>query len=452
MRARLAAVLAQGPIRSIGVLVGGTAGAHAITALAMPINTRLYTPDDFAIAASFTAIMAILSVVACLRFDMAITLPETEREAADLLGLSCLSVLAVTALVAAAIVLLPGAWLARIGHSGLAPHLWLLPITVLIAGFYLALQMWFVRRREFGAIARTRVAQSALAASAQIGLGSAGRAPLGLIVGQAVNYGAAAVLLGWRVLRHDGALLRGITWRGIRVALGNADRFLRFSVWEALANTASINVPILLIAAWAVGPEAGYLTLALFLLQAPMAVLGNAVAQVYISEAPTAQREGRLADFTRSNLIGLTRAATPPLAFLAVVSPAVFGLVFSAPWERAGVLVSWMAPWFLMQFLASPISTALHVLGRQHTAMLLQFAGFAIRVGTVWAAAHCWVAGIAEAYAVSGFLFYALYLFIVMRVVGLPAGDLATALRRAAPLTALALVAAAAVALAMRFL
>ena len=452
LRARLAALVAAGPVRSIGLLVGGTSAAHAITAAVMPINTRLFTPDDFAVAASFTAILAILAVVACLRFDMAIPLPEDEEEAANLLGLSCASAVAIAALVVVLLAILPASLLGRLGHPGLARYLWLLPPAALLAGLYLALQMWFVRRRAFGAIARTRVSQSVLAAASQIGLGFGGQGPLGLVVGQTANYGAASVLLGWRTMRTDRALLAHISIAGMRRAFGNAHRFLRYSVWEALANAASINVPILLIAAWAAGPEAGYLTLAIFLLQAPMAVLGTAVAQVYVSDAPTAAREGRLAEFTRSNLIGLARAATPPLAFLAIVAPSAFGLVFGAPWARAGVLVSWMAPWFLFQFLASPISTALHVLGRQRAAMLLQFAGFALRVGAVWAAARLAPGTISESYALSGFAFYALYLLVVMRVVGLPLADIVKAIRRAAPLTLAAVVAGAASAVLFRWI
>ncbi|RYD49787.1 MAG: lipopolysaccharide biosynthesis protein [Sphingomonadales bacterium] len=452
LRARFAAILADGPVRSIGLLVGGTSAAHAITALMMPVNTRLYTPDNFAVAASFTSILAILSVVACLRFDMAIPLAEREEEAADLLGLSCLSAIGVTAIVTIALLLIPSAFLERLGHPGLASYLWLMPFAVLIAGLYLALQMWFVRKRQFGIIARTRVMQSALAASGQLGFGLAGRAPLGLIVGQVINYGAASFLLGLRILRHGFGLLRGISFAGMRVAFRNANRFLRYSVWEALANAASINVPILLIASWAAGPEAGYLTLAIFLLQAPMAVLGNAVAQVYVSDAPTAEREGRLAEFTRANLIGLTRAAMPPLIFLAIVAPAIFGFVFGASWVRAGELVTWMVPWFLMQFLTSPISTALHVLGRQRAAMVLQFGGLALRSGAVCAAAWAAPGWIAESYAVSGFVFYTLYLIVVMRVVGLGVGDFAVALRRSALLSALAAGVAVIVALAMHML
>jgi O-antigen/teichoic acid export membrane protein len=434
LRHRLSVVLARGQVRSIGLLVGGTSLAHAITALAMPITTRLYTPHDFAVAAAFSSLFGILAVAACLRFDMAVPLPEDEVDGVNLLALSLGSTVGLALLTALCLLVLPDAAYAVLGQPDLVPHLWLLPIAVFIGGSFLAVQAWFVRNRGFGAIARCRIAQSTLAVGGQIGLGLLGRAPIGLLIGQTLNYGAASVLLGLNVLVRQREIWRRVTWSGMVAMFRTYQRFPRYSIWEALANAASINVPILMIAALAVGPEAGYLTLAIFLLQAPMTVLGNAIAQVFLSGAPEAHRNGQLAAYTGSNLVGLMRTAAPPLLFLMIVSPAAFGTVFGAPWARSGVLVSWMGPWFLMQFLASPISTALHVLGRQRAAMVLQMAGLIIRVAAVWATGAWWPERIAETYAVSGFVFYAVYLWVLLWAVRVKLSVLGAAALKALPL------------------
>ena len=62
-------------LRAVGVLVGGTATAHAITALSMPIVTRLYAPTDMSLLAIFASLLQILYVAICLRFDIALSLP-----------------------------------------------------------------------------------------------------------------------------------------------------------------------------------------------------------------------------------------------------------------------------------------------------------------------------------------------------------------------------------------
>ena len=101
-----------GVLNSIGILVSGTAAAHAITALAMPVVTRLFTPADFAAAAAFSSLVGILVVAVCLRFEVAIPLPEDDAEAANLLALSAGSTV-LAALVAAVRTLSWRSWASR---------------------------------------------------------------------------------------------------------------------------------------------------------------------------------------------------------------------------------------------------------------------------------------------------------------------------------------------------
>lgn len=433
-RERLASFLQQGLVRSIGILVGGTVTAHAITLLAMPVSTRLYTPEHFSAISVFSGLVGILSVAACLRFDAAIALPEDDEQAANLLALSLAAAAGTAILLAGVLLLLPRAALDLLNVPSLIPYLWLVPVAVFITGVYLALQSWYIRRRAFGSIARSRAGQAAVAASVQIGMGFLGIAPLGLIVANVLNYGAGSLSLTAGVLARERPLLKRVSWGGMVAAFRAYDRFPRFSVWEGLANGLSNSAPLLIIAALSAGPEAGFLTLALFVLQAPMALIGNAVAQVYLSGAPEAHREGRLGVYTTDMFAGLLRMGAGPMIFAAIVSPAAFGLVFGEGWERSGVLVAWMAPWFLLQFLSAPISNALHVTGRQKTMMIFHLFGLVLRVGGVLIAGAVARGYLAEVWAVSGWLFYGAYVATILRVVEAPRGTVMTALRRSLPM------------------
>jgi O-antigen/teichoic acid export membrane protein len=167
-----------GFLRAVLVLVSGTAFAHAITALSLPILTRLYTPADFSTLAVFSSLLSIVAVAACLRFDIAIPIPGGDSQAFNLLTLAIGCSVAI-AVVAGASVLLAPSWLPEvIGRLDLQPYLWLLPIGILTAGSYSALQNWFVREKDFSLIARSRVAQSAASAGTQIGMAGSALDPL----------------------------------------------------------------------------------------------------------------------------------------------------------------------------------------------------------------------------------------------------------------------------------
>lgn len=404
----------SGFLRSVLVLVSGTALAHGITAAAMPLLSRIYTPAEFGLLAVFASCLAIISVIACLRLELAIPLPESPREAMDLLLLSLLSCLCISLLVSAPALLVPQLVANWLGQPELASYLWLLPLGVLWAGSYSALQFWHVREKHFGWLAKTRVAQSAGSAATQLGLGIGGVSPLGLLLGHVMNTGIACVALG-------SALRQAAPWPTRDQLLALLSKYLRFptlSAPEALANSLALQLPVILIAAIVAPAEAGYLSMAMFVIQAPMSLIGTAISQVYLSRAPQALRDRRLGEFTADVLAGLWKAGAGPLLALGLLAPLLFEPVFGDGWARAGWLVSWMTPWFITQFLAAPLSMVLHICGRQREALTLQVFGLLLRVGMVLAAAHWLPNRVAEAYAISGAVFYIAYLILVLRVAG----------------------------------
>lgn len=434
-------------IRSVGVLVGGTALAHGITAVALPVLSRLYSPADFSALAVFTSLLSIISVAACLRFDVAVTIPHRDTDAANLLALALGCALVVSLLVAVPVLLVPERIAGWLNQATLRSYLWLLPVGVLLAASYSALQSWLVRKKEFGQIARSRVAQSAAAAGTQVSMGMAGVGAFGLLLGYMLNSGAACVVLGYRVIRFERESLRAVTWSGMQAMAVEHHRFPKYSTWEALSNSAAIQIPIIMIAAMAVGPEAGYLAMAMYVMQAPMALVGGAIGQVYLSRAPDEHRVGRLGTFTAEVFGGLLKAGVGPLLFVGIVSPFAFPFVFGEEWRRAGHLVAWMTPWFIMQFLASPISMALHVEGRQRTAMYLQNFSLVVRVAAVWLAAVLIPAAVGEVYAISGLFVYGVYAMLVLIIVRAQPRELLRGVRKALPITLAWLLTATAAAL-----
>lgn len=418
MKAQIAAVRKNGFLRSAGVLVGGTAFAQALAVLALPLLTRLYSPEDFSLLAVYVALLTLVSVIACLRLEIAIPLPEDDTEAANLLAIA-LTLVAVTAAIVALIVLAFGtAFFDAIGQPRMAPYGWLLPPAVLLAGSYAALQYWATRKKRFPTIARTRMMQAASGITAQIGLGWIGAGALGLMIGHALKAGSGVVNLTREALRSDMGPLSGISRIGMLRALGEYRAFPQYSVWEALFNQAAVQIPMLLIAALAVGPEAGFLLLAMRAMGTPVQLVGRAASQVYLSRAPEEMRRGNLPGFTTEVLSGLARAGAPIIIFIGVVAPTIFPLVFGEEWRRAGELVAWMTPWYLLKLLSSPISMVMHVTMKQKSMMALMIAMFFVSTGVTLAAYALHPSYIAIGYALSGMASYAVALTVYLLVSG----------------------------------
>ena len=410
----------KGKFKTISTLVSGTAAAHLLTSLAIPINTRLYTPDDFNTFSVFSSIVAILAPVACLRYDAAIVLPDSDEDAASLLYASFLSALGVALSLFLCCAMISKAFLESLNLGSIDAFLWLIPISVFVTGTYIALQSWLVRSGGFSAIAKTRIVQASSSAGTQIGCGFFGIAPAGLLFGYTINFLVGSILFLRTTYKGYRKLFNAAKWASVKAVFQEFSRFPKYSVWEGLANGLSNSAPLIIIAAVAHRSEAGFLTLSLFVLQAPLSLLGNSIGQVYLSGAPSAHREGRLAAYTDETLSTLVKLGLGPMLFAAIVAPYTFGIIFGSSWERSGYLISWMVPWFFLQFLASPICNALHVTGHQKAMMWFHVIGAIFRVGCV-ALVGLWQSSfVSEAWAITGWLFYAAYLAMILRIVRLP--------------------------------
>ncbi|MFM8635763.1 MAG: lipopolysaccharide biosynthesis protein [Planctomycetia bacterium] len=396
----------------------GTLAGRLITLAAMPLLTRLYSPDDFALLAVYLALVSTLAVVACLRLEIAITLAETDESAVALLALSLIALVGVTVAIAAAVVLMPGHIAAGLGCPGIAPWLWLVPLGVWLAGSYSALQFWSTRARRFGDIARTRVGQAVSGVATILALGWAGVTPLGLLLGNVLNIGSGGLSLAAGTWRHDAARLRGLRSRHLWPVLWQNYRFPLISMPEALLNVAGAQVPVLLIAAHA-GAEAGFLLLAMQVMTAPMTLLGSSISQVYVSRAPQEFRDGQLAPFTLAIMRRLALVGTGPLVLAGALAPPIFPVMFGSAWERSGQLIGWLVPWMVLQFVASPVSMVMFVVGRQRAMLMLTMLGVVLRVGFVWIAVSLADVGAVIALAVGSILYYLAVLAYVLNAAGI---------------------------------
>lgn len=429
LHGRIAGLLRRDFVRHVGVLAGGTAFAQALTVLVLPVLTRLYTPAHFSVLAVYVSLLGILTVAACLRFEFAIPMPERDEDAVNLLAISLISSAFLAVLVTIIVLSAPNQIVLLVHQPALRPYLWMLPLGLWLAGSYAAFQYWTVRKKKFTAVAQTRLTQAIGGSGTQIAMGCAGLAPIGLLLGQMINSGAGLFGLGRAALRNDRQLLKSITINNMRRLFWEYDRFPKYSTFDGLANTIGIQLPVIIIAALAIGPEAGYLMLATRAMAAPMTLVGGSVAQVYLSRAPDEFRRNNLGDFSIRVLGGLAGAGVGPLLFAGIIAPAVFPLVFGRNWQRAGEIVVWMTPWFIFQFISSPISMVMHVRNRQKLMLALTIFGLIIRLGALLFAGEFARRYLAESYAISGAIYYIACFFVFSKVAGINFRKLASVLK-----------------------
>jgi O-antigen/teichoic acid export membrane protein len=323
-------------------------------------------------------------VVAGLRYELAIPLPEDDREAAALLQLALAAVLAAALLCVIPVLFWRQEVAALLNMPALASSLVLLPLGVLAAGCYTVLNFWAIRHQAFTPVARTRLGQAIAAAGFQL----AG-APLGaaaLAIGQVLGHGAGIASLGLRVLRPHwpagGARIHDM----LRMARRHR-RFPLYATWGALFNTAGMHLPPILFAVFFSPAAAGIYTLANRVLSLPVQLLGQSIASVFFAGAAQAHRAGRLGMLAARVHRQLAHIGMPPMLVLMCAGPEIFAQVFGESWREAGVFARWMAPWLYLVFVTSPITSLVDVLERQAAGMAYQALLLAVRVAAILAGA-----------------------------------------------------------------
>lgn len=395
----------------------GTGLAQIISFLALPIITRLYSPEAFNLLAVYTSALGIGTAIACLCFEYAIPLPEDDQDAINILALA----LIISALFASTLLLIalmiPEIVAEALKQPKLINYIWMIPLGIWLGSSCSALQYWAVRKKNFGVIAKTRISQSIGSASTQIGYTFVANSSfLGLVLGQIINTSAGIIGLSKDLRAGSRSLLKKIKIRKIIEQIEKYKKFPQYTTFEVLLNNAGVQLPVIIIAAYALGPEAGYLLLATRAISIPVTLFGNAVSQVYFSQASDKMRLGELSEYTSKSIVNLIKAGVGPLICAGILAPNLFPMIFGADWQRAGAILTWMTPWYVMSFITSAVSTSLYVTNNQSLALWLQGAGFTIRVGLVAIAALFHKEKIVEVYALSSLLFYCIYYAAIVKV------------------------------------
>jgi O-antigen/teichoic acid export membrane protein len=345
--------------RNVTVLAGGTALGHAMTIVAAPLLTRLYSPGDFGVLGVFISLFGIFPVVATLRYDLAIPLPKKAEEGAALVVLSLASVAVVTVLVSALLFLFQAELFRWINAPFLTPYCWLLPIGILLSGIYQVLSRWAVRKKEFGVIAHTRLAQGIGSVATQLLLFSFG--PLGLILGRIVGCSTGIRRLTASIWKDDRVEFLSLSRSIVGRVAYRYRRFPQLWAFGGLANSLTMQLPYILLAAF-FGPHVlGQIFLVRQILGGPMQMLGDACGNVFLGHGADALHSSKTdlrRLFLKVNLRLLVIGLVPSLAIW-VFGPVLFEYVFGAAWDTAGSHARFLVVMFLAKFVAVPLSNTL---------------------------------------------------------------------------------------------
>jgi len=404
-------------------LVTGTTIAQIIIILASPIITRLYSPEIFGLLALFTSITNIIGVIACLRYELAIMLPKSDEEAANIFGLSIIFVFLVSIITIPLLFLFQRPVLLLLKTPQLGPFLWLIPVMTLITGISLALEYWNTRTKHFHRQSIARIMRSGSSTGTQLGMGFFGHASGGALIGANIlGQMVYVIALGIQIMRdYLSFFKKNITWNGMNYALKRYSNFLKFDIWSAFLNTISWQIPIFLLSFFFSTTVVGYYSLGMMVIQLPMSYIGGAIGQVFYQRAAKAIHQNKLSFLVTEVFDELLKLSMFPMLILTIAGKDLFLIIFGPNWGEAGVYVQILSIWAIFWFLSSPLSTIITVREKLKLSFKLTLLNFSTRllslviggiIGSVFLAVAL--------FSFSGVLIYGLSCFIYLSLADIP--------------------------------
>lgn len=367
--------------RNVVTLITGTGLAQAIPIAISPILTRLYTPEDFGVFGLYLAIATILVVTVTGRYELAILLPKSDRDAINILALSILLSLIVSLVLLVFIFIFDTEISTLLNTPEISFWLYWIPLSTALMGVYQTLNYWSNRKSHYKRLAISRTFQSAATAATQLSIPSIISGVGGLVGGQLIGHTVSSIVLGKQVLSEDKNHLGKVSRVRMRLMARKYRKFPKFLILAHSFNTASSQVPVMLLTSFFSSSITGFYVLTQRVMGAPTTLVARAIQDVFRQEAAHAYiHKGECRQVYVNTLKKLLILSVLPSVVFLFAAPSLFALVFGESWRIAGEYAQILTPVFFLRFVTSPLSAMFMIAEKQKLDLIWQVVLFTLTV------------------------------------------------------------------------
>jgi O-antigen/teichoic acid export membrane protein len=365
-------------LRGILTLSGGQMAAALIPFMAAPVLGRVYLPEDYALLATYVAVVNLATSFVTLQYQHGILIEKTTRRAHQVAWVSLAATAGVAALmipVGLGIFLLDPFAAASGGHQ-----MWFaaLPLSILVAGTSFAAMAVANRSRAYKTLAAMQFSSPAASAIASIAFGLLSFRAEGLMLatmlGQAITFGFSTFVL----LRHNVLQQRSSIRNLTRIAARHRG-FPLFTLPAAFMQTMGAQLPVMVLTFMGAAGTLGSFSRAQQLLILPVSMFSSAVGRVYFQRAAEDyNRTGSCREILLKTIPLLSVIAIPFLLAFTLLGESIFAFYLGENWREAGKISRIICPVLFLQMFVSPLGSSILFAGNQRVSLYLQTFGLAL--------------------------------------------------------------------------
>jgi O-antigen/teichoic acid export membrane protein len=388
----------------------------------------MYSPADMGMLASYNAIISILGVIAAGCYEQAIVLPENEDDTNAIAFLGWIIAIVFGCIITIVFVFfcIPLSYIIKL-HEIPRGWLYCVGFVVTLIGIDAILNKLIIRSRNFKILAFTQITQQLSINGIKIGSAILGMGAGGLYFASIFGYLIRVIQL---FLSRKNRFSKNKNIPDLYKMKEMAIRYKKFplvNAWSVMLNSASTQVPVIMITSMFSATATGYYSLSHRILSLPMTFIGQSVAQVFLDRAARVRKSpDELAKITIVIYKRLLLIGSLAMSVVTFYGDILFPFIFGSEWVTAGKYAQWLSLWLVFVLSASPLSSIYSILERQGEGLIINIIMFISRIGVIIIARLMGFSDInmIVSFSILGAILWGGMSFRILRLVHISAGEI----------------------------
>ena len=363
----------NGILKDSAKLLTANVVAQVVGLAVYPLLTRLYSPGDFGLLNLFLSIAGVIVLIATAEYQYAIVLPKDDNKSRAVVHIALMLVAVVTMIM---LLSLPfSQWIAaQFEAPELARWWWLMPVYVLLVGFWNVISYVYIRKTQFSRISGYQISQSVVSAGSKVGFGYLGFLNGGLLVSTIIGPFVAlagTVVIAWRKCLK--AFAAPCSKAEYIAAAREYSNFPKFNLPRALVNSVGLAIPVWLLTSNFGVEQVGMLSLALLAAFVPLNIIARACYQVlYQRVTDLVQQRLSISRLMWRFCLYMAGGLVVGMTVVYFFVPQLVTVLFGAQWIESAAIIHNLYPALVFVPICGSICFLSDVFTRQKTAMWME--------------------------------------------------------------------------------
>jgi O-antigen/teichoic acid export membrane protein len=340
-------------IKSFLILASGTLLSQIVQILAYPFITRFFTPEDFGLKAFFLTIVAIAVGFSTGKYEEAISIPKTDEEAVDLIGLSFILSVCSAIFFSIFFYFFRDHLFEYQTENDFLIYVILVPLGIIAISLVNTLIQWSMRKGEYRIMSKVKIIQTSAKSLFEFGGGYLGLGGIILVIGALIGMCGGVVTYSFfflKQLKKLGLKLKSsLKKERLQRVLNRYIDFPKYSIAAGLFNRLNNHLPILYFSKYSTIVVLGHYSIAVILISIPSTIFIESILKIFYKEFAERIKNNPASAkilFIKNLLLSTGVSFILALGFYLFGKPFIL-FAFGNQWELASEMLPYYC-WFLI--------------------------------------------------------------------------------------------------------